>query len=277
MKTREFISILVIVVLLISVFYHFDYQRRQIQAVIEESKFWIDQEQWTPTWLYRDSPIAKPKTIWIKNDNQLVAKVCGFPSVEWILKHIYSEYLRIGAPMEVLIYEEPLIPPYNATVSIVLNEQLNYTIMTEIVTDRVMEDWDEYADLLAYGALSYHYLGDWEKAQQYFLKMYKMWDGVGLVDKAFTGEYQTYKTALFVITCRELGLGELWVYYDARKILQKCYRDGGGFYTGYDATHKTKLFNKYIIKTIRISEGVDVNTETTCLVIMALERGVCDC
>ena len=77
-----------------------------------------------------------------------------------------------------------------------------------------MEDWQEYADLLLYSALSKHWEGKDDNATALFNKAKNMWDGVGINDKAAKDEgyYAIYKLGLllyaskdFLQICREIA------------------------------------------------------------------------
>jgi len=217
------------------------------------SRRWLKEEQYVSSLgLYRDSPVAKPFTVWIMNDNLLVS-----------LLHLnvnltgYENYSRVGLPIEILLYRISVPPPFNASKSVVIEIRDGYTIKTEIPSGEPMDDWDNYTDLLAYGILSYHYSGDHELALEYFEDLYNMWDGDGFADKPFAdnNEYQTYKNALFIIASKTVGYkGPL--ICEVNRAIWRCYKEGGGFYTGYRDDGSIPL-------------SVDANTETTCLVLLA--------
>lgn len=217
---------------------------------------WLKEEQYIPSLgLCRASPEVEPNTVWIMNDNLLASLVlCNIDLTG------YEQYLNVGLPIEILVYGIVLSPPFNGSTDIIIEIRDGYTIKTEVPSGELMDDWNEYANLLAYGILSYHYSGEQELATEYFQELCNMWDGVGFVDKPFenSSEYQTYKNALFIIVAKTLGYKGPLVC-GVNDAIYRCYRKGGGFYTGY--------FNNGSIQS-------DANTETTSLVLLAYERGV---
>lgn len=212
---------------------------------------WLKEEQYVPSLgLYRVSPEVDPNSVYIMNDNLLVSLLLSNINLTG-----YEQYLSVCLPIEILIYRSPKSPPFNGSTNIVVEVKDGYTIKTEIPSGELMDDWNEYADLLAYGILSYHYSGDYEIAAEYFQELYNMWDGKGFVDKPFNGTYQTYKNALFIIVAKTLRYNGPLVC-KVNSVIWRSYKTDGGFYTGYlDGGSRPP--------------GVDVNTETTCLVLLA--------
>lgn len=220
---------------------------------------WLKEEQYIPSLgLYREAP-SVPDIVWIMNDNFLVSFL--LPNVNLtLLPNVnltgYEQYLSVGLPIEILLYRVSALPPFNGSADDVIGIKDGYTIKTEIPSGELMRDWNEYADLLAYGILSYHYFGDQELATEYFQELCDMWDGKGFVDKASDDKlYQTYKNALFIIVAKTLRYRGPLVC-KVNNAIWRCYRRGGGFYTGYLDDGSIPL-------------GVDINTETTCLVLLA--------
>mgnify|MGYP001770766113 CR=1 FL=1 len=78
-----------------------------------------------------------------------------------------------------------------------------YTLKATAFT-HPMPNYYEYADLLAYRVLFWLHLGDYTKAEEDFVKLVGMWDGVGFKDAAYNGIYQSYKLALFLIVWKTL-------------------------------------------------------------------------
>lgn len=229
----------------------FVYQTTDRSNKLRTSLHWLEEKQYVPSLgLYRDSPVAKPFTVWIMNDNlltlllQLDVNLTG-----------YEQYLSVGLPIEILLYKISIPPPFNGSTNITVEIKDGYTIKTEIPSGELMKDWNEYADLLTYGIMLYHYSGDQELATEYFQELSNMWDGRGFVDRPFAddSEYQTYKNALFIIVAKTLGYKGSLVC-EVNNAIWRCYKKGGGFYTGYLDDGSTPS---------------DTNTETTCLVLLA--------
>jgi hypothetical protein len=132
---------------------------------------------------------------------------------------------------------------------------LEGTIVTEVRDGEMMSDWEQYADLLCYAALSKHNEGKEEEALRYFEIAKGMWDGKGLADAAFSTHYETYKLGLLLYTSKVLEcplefeeelLNRLW--------LQQA--ENGGFITEY------------------LPNGAPVgstNGETTAIVLISFE------
>lgn len=218
---------------------------------LNTSLCWLEQKQYIPSLgLCREAPVVEPNTVWIMNDNFLASLLLDNINLTG-----YEQYLNAGLPIEILVYGIVMEPPFNGSTNIIIGTEDDYTIKTEIPSGELMNDWNDYADLLVYGILSYHYSGEQELATEYFQELCNMWDGKGFVDKPFNGTYQTYKNALFIIAAKTLRYNGPLVC-KVNSVIWRSYRTGGGFYTGYLAGGSRP-------------PGVDVNTETTCLVLLA--------
>ncbi|MCS7129607.1 MAG: hypothetical protein NZ919_03100, partial [Candidatus Caldarchaeum sp.] len=130
---------------------------------------------------------------------------------------------------------------------------------------RVMHDWAEYADLLAYRVLEHVFQGRADEARQLFSKLLQKWDGIGFRDKAYDGRYETYKVALALYLSEafkkatgsypaEEKLIKAW-----RNLLSQTQRDDGGV-----ATH-------YAVEDGKPKHIGDANTETTSITALAFE------
>lgn len=124
---------------------------------------------------------------------------------------------------------------------------------------QLMDDWDEYADLLLYGALDAHYHPETTDftAVRLYNRAISMFDGTGFADKFFCTDgrnlHPTYKLALALYTAQVL---EQPVPKDLVTVLL-AQQDSttGGFYTLYHMDGK--------------SEG-STSTEPTAHAILAL-------
>ncbi|WP_232460898.1 hypothetical protein [Thermococcus gorgonarius] len=116
-----------------------------------------------------------------------------------------------------------------------------------------MSDWESYADLLVYGALSELITGNRSGALELYSRLLGMWDGNGFRDRAFDGTYQTYKCALFVYLYRALGKPKEGrnVYSSCLNVISSMQAENGGIITGYKVEGE------------RIISVGDTNTETT--------------
>jgi hypothetical protein len=166
-----------------------------------------------------------------------------------------SEGLPLSYKHESVIGE--VLPPYfRSTSNCYLVNASDYTIKTEINNDTVMDDWENYADLLAFRGLSLIKEGDSSAAKTCYDKMMNMSDGHGFADAAYnkTHIYSTYKLALAIKLRKALDLPKPTVENQMADIIQTCQKTDGGVITDYNKE----------LEPIGLA-----NTETTALVIIA--------
>jgi len=206
-------------------------------------------------------------TIWLANDNLLAVKalkLSGSPlwrnvSVALSLYNVSSNDRidpLLGRPLS------GFFCPMIVEVGEVRSVKFNTTFELKLEKGNAscpMQDWEEYADLLVYGALGELLRGNREGAEKLYLELMTLWDGDGFRDKAFNGVYQSYKCALFVYLNRALNekTGRD-IRIRCLKILSALQAPNGGITTGYMVKNG---------KTVPVG---DQNTETTSMVIIAL-------
>jgi hypothetical protein len=129
-------------------------------------------------------------------------------------------------------------------------------IKTEIVGDKLHEDWREYTDLLFLAAIT-EADTDRDEAGRCFEAGLATWDGTGFRDRVNRrgGPYATYKLALALIAAARLGRHPQVEQAIVGRLLS-VQRGDGGFVTGYDA---------------RVHPIGEANVETTSLAILALD------
>jgi len=223
--------------------------------------------------LLRASVNAYPDnmTVYIANDNVLAARALAvlgdYELSSKILTKLNSEYgggwndkidILLGRDIPDAFYKD--YKEYIGEVNgyIILYEKMNKSV--------IIEDWYNYADLLVYRALDRLLWGSRPEAEQAFINLTKMWDSYGFRDKAFKGEYEVYKCALFIYLYRALEAAGSGVIHSYRHIYDKCLeiivkaQDPalGGIHTHY----------RVVNGEIEISG--DVNVETTSIVVLAL-------
>jgi hypothetical protein len=110
-----------------------------------------------------------------------------------------------------------------------------------------------YGDIAFLEAIYYHEIGNNGQATSLFNRGASMYDGIGIKDSVFKGQYQTFKLALYLYAGKLLNQN---VPSSAQVNLLKMQGSNGGFYTGYDSNLSTS--------------GTLENTETTSLSILAL-------
>jgi regulation of enolase protein 1 (concanavalin A-like superfamily) len=200
------------------------------------------------------------KVYWVFHDNYLAAKVLDSSRPE-ISKRIGAamdrEGIRKSGKIELLFGEAERPLPFRQFQLKDVRRVDDKLIRTEVVTDRVLEGWQEYADLLLLACIAER---DQPAAQRYWEAAMRLWDGKGFLDAAAKHyqRYSTYKLGLSLIAARRFSPPCTPPEGLIAKLLS-LQDDSGGWITDYDAGGK------------RI--GV-ANVETTCLAILGLEESL---
>ena len=198
------------------------------------------------------------KSYWLFHDNYLAAKVLAGSRPD-LAAGIVAALSRCGVTnsgkIEILFDEAARPLPfrhYQLTNLLVTN---GLAIRTEVVTPRVLADWDGYADLLLLAALAQS-KSDPTAARHNFERADALWDGKGLADRVVvkSQRYATYKLALYLLTARRLQLTPAHAG-EVRVRLLALQNQEGGWITDYNEALKPLGF---------------ANVETTCLAILAL-------
>lgn len=197
------------------------------------------------------------KVYWIFHDNYLACKVLAtsHPEVsKAIATAMAREGVRKSGKIEILFgeVEQPL--PFRKFRFQDLRKTDGKLIRTEVVTDQVLDGWQDYADLLLLACIA-------EKSQpaarQHWDSAMRLWNDKGFLDAAAKHDhhYSTYKLGLALIAAKSLSPPcEPPKELVAR--LLSLQDKTGGWITDYDATGKP------------IGRA---NVETTCLAILGLE------
>jgi hypothetical protein len=222
--------------------------------------------------LCAESPKTAPNTYWLVSDNlwaykalekhdQKLSNTIKSKLIELAKAYnlpVDSKGLPISYKHEAVI-GDTVPTPFNVTVQYTLYSD-NYALKTEIANGTaIMEDWQKYADLLLYAALSKHWEGKDDNATALFKKAKEMWDGVGINDKATKDEgyYATYKLGLLLYTSKVLGIKLDFETQLIATIWNMQDKTSGGIITSYKP------------------DGTpfgDTNTETTSIIIIALTQ-----
>lgn len=197
------------------------------------------------------------KVYWLFHDNYLAAKVLAtsHPRISRsIMDAIHREGVYKSGKIELIFGESEKPLPFRQFQLLDIRHAAKKVIRTEKVTERVLDGWEEYADLLLLASIA-------EKnpsaARQHWDAAMRLWDGKGFFDAAArdSQRYATYKLSLALLAAEHLTppakpppglLKRLLTLQDA----------SGGWITDYDATGK-KI-------------GL-ANVETTCLSILGIE------
>ena len=202
---------------------------------------------------------------WLYSDNYLAALALSqYGGADLTIAHT-------GANISVTLYRYlPLAKAYNQYTAIgtslcafspsqnyTIGESNGYHLETTVNNGTGSLSGEQYADIAFLNAICLQGHGNTTAAVAAYDQAAKFFDGVGMRDLPYnqTGQYQTYKLALFLYASAALDQP---FNTTALSTLLRMQAPDGGFYTGYDASysHQTTL----------------TNTETTSLVILALER-----
>ncbi len=199
------------------------------------------------------------KVYWLFHDNYLAAKLLDSSRPELSAKiraAIATRGAKHSGKIEILFGEAPNPLPFRHYVlsNVVVID--GKTIRTEVVTDRVLKGWEEYADLRLFAAIAQARSAPAE-ARRDFDRAAAMWDGRGLNDRVTQHgkRYATYKLALFLIADARLQAKSPLAPAVQRQLLALQHRDGG-WITDYDSDGKPR--------------GL-ANVETTCMALLALQ------
>ena len=196
---------------------------------------------------------------WLFHDNYLAAKVLAVSHsniAHSITASIKREGIHKSGKIEIIFGEAEKPFPFRqyelADVRRVTNTRK--TIRTEMVTDKKLEGWENYADLLLLASVAQ---ANKSEARQYWEGAMRFWDGKGFLDAAarHDGHYATYKLGLAMIAAKRLSPPAKTPDGLFEKLLG-IQDSSGGWITDYDGNGK--------------AIGL-ANVETTCLSILGLE------
>lgn len=194
---------------------------------------------------------------WLYHDNYLAAKVLdnSYPKIARSIRAaIHREGVHKSGKIEIIFGEVENPLPFHQYELLDIRKDSNRVIRTEVVSDRKLDGWKNYADLLLLASIAE---AGKPEARNYWDTALRMWDGNGFLDAAAKddGPYSTYKLGLALLAASHLSPSPTPPLGLLDKLLS-LQNESGGWVTGYDAAGK-KI-------------GL-ANVETTCLVILGLE------
>ena len=197
------------------------------------------------------------KVYWLFHDNYLAAKVLALShphTAKSIMAAIHREGIYKSGKIELIFGEAEKPLPFRQYQLMDVRRVTNNVIRTEVVTDRVLDGWEEYADLLLLACVAE---GNQPVARQHWEAAMRLWDGKGFLDAAAKHDqrYSTYKLGLALLAASRLSPPP----EPPRGLLDRLLSlqdDSGGWITDYNAEGK-KI-------------GL-ANVETTCLSILGIE------
>jgi hypothetical protein len=197
------------------------------------------------------------KVYWLFHDNYLAAKVLAVShphTAKSIMAAIHREGIYKSGKIELIFGEAERPLPFRQYQLLDVRRATSKVIRTEVVTDRVLDGWEEYADLLLLACIAE---GSQPVARQHWEAAMRLWDGKGFLDAAARHDqrYSTYKLGLALLAASHLSPPAK----APRGLLDRLLSlqdDSWGWITDYDAKGK------------RIGLA---NVETTCLSILGIE------
>jgi len=157
-----------------------------------------------------ESPVAEPNVCYTSTNflaARVLREVCGLydlaSSVEVFLKSYPTDFYDYYQ----VLYGRPIELPFRAVTHVTVDTVGGVDVRHVVPTDRVIEDYDSYANLLVYKALHHLQRGEVGRAREELDKLGRLFDGRGFVDSYFKihGLYETYKLALASIAYRAIG------------------------------------------------------------------------
>jgi len=235
----------------------------------EAFKYLVDSYNSTLGLCY-ENPEAKD-VYWISHDNVLAS----FVLQEWnreiadnvteTVKKLSQAYnlttSEVGIPLdcraEILLgYQVSVF--FNRTENVTLNDfYYGSVLMTEIATNDLVTDFENYTDLLCYASLVEWRRENYSGADLHYEEAKEMWDGNGFRDAAFEKHhfYATYKLGLFYFLNRMLCKGSFEFERELIERVWHCQDKNGGFKTDYYADGS-------------FPSGCQTNTETTSIILL---------
>lgn len=202
---------------------------------------------------------AGARVYWLYHDNYLAAHLLQGPRPDLArrIRAAMDRYgLRRSGKIEVLFGDPQAGPPFRTHLLTNVAQVGAKLIRTERAGDRLLVDWEQYADLLWLAAIA-RATNAPSQARQHFEAALALWDGQGFYDRVTrrSGLYATYKLALGLTAAQRLGR-PLPMRQAVLERLARLQSPSGGWITDYTAAGQPR--------------GV-ANVETTCLVLLALE------
>jgi hypothetical protein len=195
------------------------------------------------------------KVYWLFHDNYLAAKVLA-QSHRDLAGNITAAMHRLGVDhsgkIEIVFGEAKHPLPFRQYAFVDVKRIGEKIIKTEVVTEKVLRGWEEYADLLFLAAIAET---DRAKSRRHFNDGVRLWDGMGFKDRAASKRYATYKLALCLIAAARVEMKPDAQAAIVERLLA-MQAEHGGWITDYDQARKP--LGK-------------ANVETTCLAILGLE------
>lgn len=173
--------------------------------------------------------------------------------------------IMISYKHEALIGE--ILPSqFHAAQNYSLLNSTHYSLYTEVDNGTLMDDWKDYADLLALRGISDCNEGNTSASFDSYNLMMEKWDGKGFADSVFykSSVYSTYKLGLAIILSNKLGISNSSVNDQMLGVIEACQVKEGDEIGG--------IRTDYTINGTSIVPQGQSNTETTSIIAIANPR-----
>ncbi len=224
--------------------------------------------------LLRASVYVRPDNhrIYIASDNLLARyalKLLGDPLYEKVSKKLEEFGGGYNDKHDIIVGKEisgKFYSMYNEYIDTIWTKKFGKIDLLYEKPDRNSPiSWEGHADLTAYVSMNSVLKSDKKTAITAFEKLLKLWDGCGLRDSKNMSYYNTYKTALLLLTAKrlyrmapEIVRKNLYVVEKAIHVISQTQDVEGGFTVGYEC-HEGE-----------VTRADDMNTETTSIVTISL-------
>jgi hypothetical protein len=155
--------------------------------------------------LCRAAPNAEPNTVWIFNDNYLASYLLRGTQIG----------NRIASTIQLYLLPAPRIVAVTGTISNMV-QRPNMIVTLKQIGDVIIKteqpgpgqlSFEDYADIAFLYIINLCNRRLHEAAVELFTEAEtRFWDGQGFKDKSWTGLYQLYKNALYLIAAKRLSL-----------------------------------------------------------------------
>jgi len=228
------------------------------EEALENATTFIQTQHNQTLQLCAEAPNVAPDVYWLWNDNFLAYYALKDYN-ETMANEIFGKLEEFGYMKNhayEALFNQTIELPFRAATDYIVEEGAGYIIKLDMYNGSIMNDWQDYANLLCLAALSEYWRCGYDNtALLYFNMAVDLWDGKGIADASFQGRYHTYKLALLLYT--ERILGQTLEFHDTIEttMWHMQNRTTYGIHTDYDPNLDPS--------------GSDVNVETTALVIGA--------
>jgi hypothetical protein len=185
----------------------------------------IDQLRVSGLGYYKDAPSSN--VVWQGHKDMLVARIFG------------GTYMWVTHQQRMVVLHKILggvtTFPFKVLERAFVEEWDGFQIYGEQDSTDDIENWETYAELCGYAALSYFNAGDQINAELYYNKFAEMWNGTGFLDRQARDEvrFLTYKNAMFLFLTQQLQQSCAFLNEVEETLWNGWNHESGGFHPYY--------------------------------------------